>query len=67
MTSARGKTTGFAESTLKNTEYVKHSFELHGPGEVHMVTQVMNSLLGLVIVPNQWGFNDSLKNQSLKK
>ena len=45
MTSARGKTTGFAESTLKNMEYVKHSFEQHGPGEVHMVTQVMNHSL----------------------
>ena len=67
MTSTRGKTPGFAERTLKNMEYMKHSFKLHGPGEVHMVTQVMNSLLGLVIVPNQWGFNDSLKNQSLKK
>ena len=27
----------------------------------------MSSLLGLIIVPNQWGFDDNLKNQRLGK
>ena len=67
MTSGRNTTMGFVERTQKNLEYVKHTFDLNGPGEVHMVAQVMNSLLGLVIVPNQWGFDDHLKKQKLRK
>ena len=67
MTSARKTTKGFAERTLKNIEYVKKTFDLNGPGEVHMVTQVINSLLGLIIVPHQWGFDDDLKKQNLGK
>ena len=67
MPSSRSTTLGFAERTLKNMEYVKHIFHRNGPGKVHMVTQVMNSLLGLVIVPNQWGFDDKLKRLRLKK
>ena len=67
MSSGRNTTMGFAERTRKNLEYVKHTFDDKGPGEVHIVAQVMNSLLGLIIVPNQWGFDDNLKKQRLAK
>ena len=67
MSSERNTTIGFAERTLRNLEYVSHAFDQNGPGEIHMVAQVMNSLFGLVIVPNQWGYDDTLKKQSLRK
>ena len=43
---------GIAQRTRKNLEYIKCQVDW-GNEEVHVVTQLVNSLLGLVVVPQQ--------------
>lgn len=44
----RNSLEGRAERTAKNLEFIKTSF---GANDIHVVTQLVNSLLGLVILP----------------
>lgn len=51
MFESRNEAIGFAQRTRKNLEYVRQSFER---GEnVHVVTHLVNSLLGIVVVPKE--------------
>jgi hypothetical protein len=45
---ARNRSSGFAQRTLKNLDFVKRRTE---QCDVHLVTQVINSLLGLLVFP----------------
>ena len=66
----RNKTMGFARRTLKNLDYLAGAFERddaiyrqrNGDYErkLHLVTQVMTSLLGLVVLPQERGRTDNI-------
>ena len=47
----RNKPIGFAQRTRKNLEYVRHA-RSHNE-DVHLVTHLVNSMLGIVVVPHQ--------------
>ena len=51
MLESRNTTRGFAQRTRKNLVNVKHAFE-RGQ-DFHVVTHLVNSLLGIVMVPKQ--------------
>ena len=61
----RNSTLGFALRTRKNLDFVKDAFE--NGEDVHVVTQLVLSLLGLIVVP--WEHKDTKVKvqQSLKK
>ena len=63
MLSTRNKTEGFSGRTRKNLTYVRTAFVPQDP-RVHVVTQLVNSLLGLVIVPQEWGLGEDLKKRT---
>jgi hypothetical protein len=46
---SRNESMGFAERTKKNLQHVQKAFD--AGHDVHVVTQVVNSLLGLVVFP----------------
>ena len=48
---SRRKTRGFVGRTRRNLELARQSFEVRG--DFHVVTQLVNSLLGIVVVPSQ--------------
>ena len=48
---SRRTTRGFAERTRRNLELAKQSFKIRG--DFHVVTQLVNSLLGIVVVPSE--------------
>ena len=54
MTSNRRTTEGIAQRIRKNMEFVCSTRD-HAEADVHMVTQVVNSLFGLVILPPSMG------------
>ncbi|MYC35299.1 MAG: hypothetical protein F4X66_00045 [Chloroflexi bacterium] len=59
----RGEAIGFALRTRKNLEYIRQAF---GHGEdVHVVTHVVNSLLGIVVVPKERYFEEGFWSISL--
>jgi hypothetical protein len=45
---SRNLSSGLAKRTLKNLDFIKHAV---GTGDVHFVTQVVNSLLALLVFP----------------
>lgn len=45
---SRNGSLGFARRTIKNLDFIKNSA---GQSDVHLVTQVINSLLGLLVFP----------------
>ena len=48
---------GIEGRTLKNLEYIKDVVDQSpGAGRVHVVAQVVNSLLGLVVLPYEKGY-----------
>ena len=51
MTESRRTTHGFAERTRRNLELARASFDSRR--DFHVVTQLVNSLLGIVVVPWQ--------------
>ena len=51
MFETRNNPIGFAQRTSKNLKYVNQAFERGG--DVHVVTHVVNSLLGIIIVPEE--------------
>ncbi|MYC37038.1 MAG: hypothetical protein F4X66_09020 [Chloroflexi bacterium] len=48
---SRRTTRGFARRTRRNLKLARQSFEIRG--DFHVVTQLVNSLLGIVVVPWQ--------------
>ena len=60
---------GIAQRTRKNLEYIKSQVD-SGNEEVHVVTQLVNSLLGLIVVPQEKELavrTQQLKLQELKE
>ena len=47
----RNEPLGFAQRTSKNLEYIRQAFDRNE--DVHVVTHLVNSILGIVIVPEQ--------------
>jgi hypothetical protein len=45
----------FAENTSRNLEFVSRSWE-EGSKEVHLVTQIVISVLGLIVFPWEWAY-----------
>ena len=54
---SRGEAIGFALRTRKNLEFVRDAFE-QGQ-DVHVVTHLVNSLLGIVVVPKERYFEET--------
>ena len=51
---SRNEAIGFARRTRRNLEYIKAEFDIKGEDSgVHVVTQLVNSLLGLVVLPRE--------------
>ena len=61
----RGEAIGFALRTRKNLEYVRHAFD--SEEDVHVVTHVVNSLLGIVVVPKERYFEESFWSINLEE
>ena len=53
----RGEAIEFAQRTRKNLEYVKGAFD--AGEDLQVVTQLVNSLLGIVVVPKEQYFEES--------
>jgi len=60
---SRNESEGFAERTRKNLEYIERA-EKQG-ADVHVITQLANSLLGLVAFPWMESFQKSLEESKL--
>jgi len=56
---SRNSTLGFAARARKNLLYIQNSFDRGA--DVHVVTQLAISLLGLVVFPHERGFSDRAK------
>ena len=65
MFETRDKPIGFAKRTSKNLKCVNDAFELGG--DVHVVTHVVNSLLGIVIIPEQNYSSESFMSITLEE
>ena len=61
----RGEAIGFALRTRKNLEYIRHAFGQEE--DVHVVTHLVNSLLGIVVVPKERYFEESFWSISLEE
>ncbi|MDC7713044.1 HEPN family nuclease [Vogesella sp. LYT5W] len=48
---SRNDTLGFAHRTRKNLEHIEHAYK--NGHDVHVVTQLVLSLLGLIVYPNE--------------
>lgn len=60
---SRASSLGFADRTKKNLEYVRLAYE-RGK-DVHDVTQIVNSLLGLIVFPWAESFDEKVKGTRL--
>jgi HEPN pEK499 p136 len=56
--------TGLAQRTLKNLNFIQQA-NASGETDVHVITQMMNSLLGLLVFPVKDEFHIPLKEVSL--
>jgi hypothetical protein len=65
MYATRGEAIGFALRTRKNLEYIRHAFGQEE--DVHVVTHLVNSLLGIVVVPKERYFEESFWSISLEE
>ena len=67
---SRNTTEGFAIRTLKNLKYVKRAWEKDRVSGPHVVAQLGNSLLGLVVMPredkNEENLNSAMKQEKLE-
>ena len=61
----RNKPIGFAQRTRKNLEYIRHARSRNE--DVHVVTHLVNSMLGIVVVPYQHYCKKAFWSDSLKK
>ena len=59
----RGNALGFAHRTRKNLEHIETAFS--AGSDVHVITQLVNSLLGLIVFPLEKHFVDSIKTKEL--
>lgn len=59
----RGHALGFASRTRKNLEYIEDAFK--SGANVHVITQLANSLLGLIVFPWEKHFVDSISKVRL--
>jgi len=48
----------FAERTKRNLEYIRRAYRDESQAQVYEVTQLINSMLGLLVFPEQCYFND---------
>ena len=60
---SRNQSLEFAKRTRKNLEYIQHAY--NSGADVHVVTQTINSLLGLIVFPWEQGFDADIKNKKL--
>ena len=60
----RNEAVGFAQRTRKNLEFMRQAYE--SGQDVHLVSHVVNSLLGLVVVPQQRYSGHTLWKTSLE-
>ena len=52
LTKSRNNPLGFAKRTLKNLEFIDNAYRNHNSNpHVHVVTQIVNSMLGLIVFP----------------
>lgn len=63
MLNSRASCIGFAERTEANLRFMQKAFE--AGDDVHMITQVVNSLLGLVVFPWEKNFFQAMERRSL--
>ena len=61
----RDEAIGFALRTRKNLEYIRDAFDRDE--DVHVVTHVVNSLLGIVVVPKERYFEESFWSIGLEE
>jgi HEPN family protein len=61
--SPRGEANGFAQRTLKNLEFIESAFK--NGEDVHVVTQLTLSLLGLIVYPWEKTFDDQIRTLQL--
>jgi hypothetical protein len=59
----RNQALGFARRTIKNLQCIEQTFTDRKDG--HVVTQLMNSMLGLIVFPWEQKFEDEIKNLML--
>ena len=62
---SRNESSGFARRTLKNLEYIEEA--RRAGQDVHVVTQRVLSLLGLIVFPWEQGFGASIKSLNLNR
>lgn len=67
MLPRRNTTKGFAGRTWRNLEAFNHAYQKGVLKDVHPVTQLVNSLLGLVVVPKERRPRYELWNRTLDK
>ena len=60
---SRNESLGFAERTRKNLEIIEQAFQQRAEG--HVVTQLVLSLLGLVVFPWERGFRQHIRKVRL--
>lgn len=63
---SRNNTFGFASRTLKNLEYIRNAF-VNDKADVHPVTQLVSSLLGLIVVPWERRLEDNVPEVKLEE
>jgi hypothetical protein len=61
---SRTISTGLAQRTLKNLNFIQHAYAT-GQSDVHVITQMLNSLLGLLVFPITDDFHVPLKAVNL--
>ena len=61
----RGQAIGFAQRTRKNLEHMKAALE--ADEDIHLVTHLVNSLLGAVVLPKEQYFEESFLTVSLEE
>jgi hypothetical protein len=59
----RNNVSEFARRTLKNLQYIESALE--NKADVHVITQLANSMLGLVILPWERQIEAAIKNEKL--
>ena len=64
MLSPRSTSLGFADRTTKNLVFIEAAFQ-RGEEDVHLVTQIVNSLLGLVVFPWESGIEDRIAKTAI--
>lgn len=67
ITESRNDPLGFAKRTLKNLQFIENACSDHNSNpDVHVVTQIVNSMLGLIVFPHASQF-DSQAEPIFKK